>query len=50
MTTLDTAFVRSQFPAFAQPALHGQAFFENACRGVVAFGQCEKGTEATASV
>jgi cysteine desulfurase family protein (TIGR01976 family) len=28
--TLDTAWVRSQFPAFATEALHGQAFFENA--------------------
>ncbi len=30
MRTLDTDFVRAQFPAFAQPALQGQAFFENA--------------------
>ncbi|TNC52728.1 aminotransferase class V-fold PLP-dependent enzyme [Rubellimicrobium rubrum] len=30
MTTLDTAWVRAQFPAFAAPALQGQAFFENA--------------------
>lgn len=30
MTPLDTRFVRSQFPAFAQPALEGQAFFGNA--------------------
>lgn len=30
MTALDTAFVRSQFPAFAAPSLQGQAFFENA--------------------
>ncbi len=41
MTTLDTRFVRSQFPAFSQPALEGQAFFENAggsypCAQVVA--------------
>lgn len=28
--TLDLDFVRSQFPAFSEPALHGQAFFENA--------------------
>jgi len=28
--TLDLAFVRSQFPAFAQPGLRDQAFFENA--------------------
>lgn len=28
--TLDTAWVRAQFPAFAEPALQGQAFFENA--------------------
>jgi len=27
---LDIDFVRSQFPAFAQPSLEGQAFFENA--------------------
>lgn len=30
MRTLDLDFVRSQFPAFASPALAGQAFFENA--------------------
>ncbi|MEH6588995.1 MAG: aminotransferase class V-fold PLP-dependent enzyme [Halioglobus sp.] len=30
MTTLDNAFVRSQFPAFSEPTLAGQAFFENA--------------------
>ncbi|MDR0809544.1 MAG: aminotransferase class V-fold PLP-dependent enzyme [Gemmobacter sp.] len=39
-TALDTDFVRSQFPAFASPALQGQAFFENAggsytCRQVI---------------
>jgi len=39
--TLDLDFVRSRFPAFAQPALDGQAFFENAggsypCAPVVA--------------
>ncbi|MBW4975687.1 aminotransferase class V-fold PLP-dependent enzyme [Roseovarius mucosus] len=28
--TLDTDFVRAQFPAFAEPSLEGQAFFENA--------------------
>ncbi|MYM53798.1 aminotransferase class V-fold PLP-dependent enzyme [Thalassovita mangrovi] len=28
--TLDIDFVRAQFPAFAEPALQGQAFFENA--------------------
>lgn len=28
--TLDTAWVRAQFPAFAEPSLEGQAFFENA--------------------
>ncbi|OWU83463.1 NifS [Oceanicola sp. 22II-s10i] len=28
--TLDTQFIRSQFPAFSEPALAGQAFFENA--------------------
>ncbi|WP_284165612.1 aminotransferase class V-fold PLP-dependent enzyme [Frigidibacter sp. SD6-1] len=30
MTTLDLAYVRSQFPAFAVPGLAEQAFFENA--------------------
>ena len=29
-TRLDVDFVRAQFPAFAEPALQGQAFFENA--------------------
>jgi len=38
--TLDLDFVRSQFPAFAEPSLQGQAFFENAggsysCRQVI---------------
>ncbi len=28
--TLDLDFVRSQFPAFNEAALQGQAFFENA--------------------
>ncbi len=28
--TYDIAFIRSQFPAFAEPGLAGQAFFENA--------------------
>ena len=28
--TLDIEFVRSRFPAFAEPSLQGQAFFENA--------------------
>lgn len=28
--TLDTSFVRAQFPAFSEPSLDGQAFFENA--------------------
>jgi len=28
--TLDTDFVRSQFPAFSEPSLQGQMFFENA--------------------
>lgn len=28
--TLDISFVRDQFPAFAEPSLQGQAFFENA--------------------
>ncbi len=37
---LDTKFVRSQFPAFQEPSLQGQAFFENAggsytCRPVI---------------
>ena len=40
MQQLDTAWVRSQFPAFAVPALRDQSFFENAggsypCRQVV---------------
>jgi selenocysteine lyase/cysteine desulfurase len=40
MPSLDLAFVRAQFPAFAAPSLAGQAFFENAggsypCRQVV---------------
>ena len=30
MTKLDTAWVRAQFPAFSEPSLQGQAFFENA--------------------
>ncbi len=30
METLDIDFVRAQFPAFSQPNLQGQAFFENA--------------------
>lgn len=30
MTGLDSDFVRAQFPAFAEPSLAGQAFFENA--------------------
>ncbi|MQQ07293.1 aminotransferase class V-fold PLP-dependent enzyme [Epibacterium sp. SM1979] len=30
MADLDLNFVRSQFPAFAEPSLAGQAFFENA--------------------
>ena len=37
---LDCSFVRSQFPAFSEAALQGQAFFENAggsytCRQVI---------------
>ena len=28
--TLDTAWVRAQFPAFSEPSLEGQAFFCNA--------------------
>ncbi len=40
MPHLDTAFVRSQFPAFSEPTLDGWAFFENAggsytCRQVI---------------
>lgn len=40
MTELDITFVRGQFPAFAEPNLAGQAFFENAggsytCRQVL---------------
>ena len=40
MTSLDVEFVRSQFPAFAEPTLDGWAFFENAggsytCRQVI---------------
>ena len=40
MTQLDLAYTRAQFPAFAEPTLAGQAFFENAggsypCRQVV---------------
>ncbi|MFY0309410.1 aminotransferase class V-fold PLP-dependent enzyme [Leisingera sp. D0M16] len=40
MTALDIDFVRAQFPAFAEPSLQGQAFFENAggsytCRQVI---------------
>ena len=27
---LDLEFTRAQFPAFAEPSLNGQAFFENA--------------------
>ncbi len=30
VTKLDNDFVRAQFPAFAEPSLQGQAFFENA--------------------
>ncbi|UWQ80800.1 aminotransferase class V-fold PLP-dependent enzyme [Leisingera sp. S132] len=30
MSVLDIDFVRAQFPAFAEPSLEGQAFFENA--------------------
>ncbi len=30
MPSLDLAYVRAQFPAFADPSLQGQAFFENA--------------------
>ncbi len=38
--TIDIAWVRAQFPAFEQPVLQGQAFFENAggsytCRQVI---------------
>lgn len=30
MKTLDPEFIRTQFPAFSEPSLEGQAFFENA--------------------
>ncbi len=30
MSTIDLSFNRSQFPAFAEPSLEGQAFFDNA--------------------
>ncbi|WP_421546451.1 aminotransferase class V-fold PLP-dependent enzyme [Pseudomonas sp. QD4] len=30
MPTLDLPFIRSHFPAFAEPSLEGQAFFDNA--------------------
>jgi cysteine desulfurase family protein (TIGR01976 family) len=30
MTKLDVEFIRAQFPAFKEPSLQGQAFFENA--------------------
>ena len=30
MTKLDIGFIRAQFPAFDEPSLQGQAFFENA--------------------
>ena len=38
--TIDRDFVRAQFPAFAEPSLHDQCFFENAggsyaCRQVI---------------
>lgn len=40
MSTLDLNFIRQQFPAFEQPSLQSQAFFENAggsylCRQVL---------------
>jgi selenocysteine lyase/cysteine desulfurase len=40
MRPLDTAFIRNQFPAFAEPSLAGWGFFENAggsyaCRQVI---------------
>ncbi|MGB0440283.1 MAG: aminotransferase class V-fold PLP-dependent enzyme, partial [Paracoccaceae bacterium] len=40
MLSLDLDFVRAQFPAFSEPSLQGQAFFENAggsytCRQVI---------------
>ena len=40
MRSLDIDFIRSQFPAFSEPSLAGQAFFENAggsytCKHVV---------------
>ncbi len=41
MGSLDLGFVRAQFPAFSEPSLAGQAFFENAggsypCKQVIA--------------
>jgi selenocysteine lyase/cysteine desulfurase len=38
MSSLDIDFVRAQFPAFSEPSLKGQAFFENA-GGSYACGQ-----------
>lgn len=38
MTELDIDFIRAQFPAFSEPSLKGQAFFENA-GGSYACGQ-----------
>ena len=38
MVELDVEFVRSQFPAFSEPSLSGQTFFENA-GGSYACGQ-----------
>lgn len=40
MPTLDLSFIRSHFPAFSEPSLEGQAFFDNAggsyaCRPVI---------------
>nr|WP_232238399.1 aminotransferase class V-fold PLP-dependent enzyme [Pseudomonas monteilii] len=40
VTTIDLSFIRSQFPAFSEPSLEGQAFFDNAggsyaCRDVI---------------
>ncbi|MEE4364377.1 MAG: aminotransferase class V-fold PLP-dependent enzyme [Desulfotignum sp.] len=45
MTPLDSAFIRSQFPAFEEPSLKGWAFFENAggsytCRQVIDILSC----------
>ena len=45
MAQLDSKFIRSQFPAFEEPSLHGWFFFENAggsftCRQVISCLNC----------